>query len=97
MPERNSGEQRSAPLFGTYGSDLFAEFLFELRQRQPRKTEKLFTVRSWIRVEPVNAVFSLLKPEDIGVELTDGCMMEPEASVSALVFHHPAAFYYSVS
>jgi len=24
-------------------------------------------------------------------------MMEPEASVSALVFHHPSAFYYSVA
>ena len=29
--------------------------------------------------------------------LTDGCMMEPEASVSALVFHHPDAFYFSVT
>jgi 5-methyltetrahydrofolate--homocysteine methyltransferase len=28
------------------------------------------------------------------VELTDGFMMEPEASVSALVFHHPQAVYF---
>jgi 5-methyltetrahydrofolate--homocysteine methyltransferase len=28
------------------------------------------------------------------VELTDGDMMDPEASVSALVFHHPEAKYF---
>jgi 5-methyltetrahydrofolate--homocysteine methyltransferase len=42
-------------------------------------------------------LWRLLRPEDIGVELTDGMMMEPEASVSALVFHHPDARYFSVS
>lgn len=41
-------------------------------------------------------LFSLLKPEEIGVELTEGDMMEPEASVSALVFHHPQCSYFSV-
>ncbi len=41
-------------------------------------------------------VFRLLRPERIGVSLTDGYMMEPEASVSALVFHHPDAAYFSV-
>jgi 5-methyltetrahydrofolate--homocysteine methyltransferase len=41
-------------------------------------------------------VFRLLRPERIGVTLTDGHMMEPEASVSALVFHHPDATYFSV-
>ncbi|HLG22171.1 MAG TPA: methionine synthase [Candidatus Manganitrophaceae bacterium] len=30
----------------------------------------------------------------IGVELTEGDMMDPEASVSALVFHHPEARYF---
>ena len=34
-------------------------------------------------------LWKLLRPEDIGVELTEGMMMEPEASVSAFVFHHP--------
>ena len=32
----------------------------------------------------------------IGVSLTEGFMMEPEASVSALVFHHPAAKYFAI-
>jgi 5-methyltetrahydrofolate--homocysteine methyltransferase len=37
----------------------------------------------------------LLRPEDIGVYLTEGMMMEPEASVSALVFHHPDCAYFT--
>ena len=42
-------------------------------------------------------LFELLRPgETIGVRLTDDLVMDPEASVSALVFHHPAARYFSV-
>ena len=40
------------------------------------------------------ALFAALSPEEIGVELTEGDMMDPEASVSALVFHHPDARYF---
>jgi 5-methyltetrahydrofolate--homocysteine methyltransferase len=39
-------------------------------------------------------LFELLKPERIGVQLTEGFMMDPEASVSALVVHHPQAKYF---
>ncbi len=41
-------------------------------------------------------LFQLIHPEEIGVTLTDGFMMEPEASVSALVFHHPDAIYFGI-
>lgn len=41
-------------------------------------------------------LFALMKPEDIGVHLTEGFMMEPEASVSAMVFAHPEARYFNV-
>jgi 5-methyltetrahydrofolate--homocysteine methyltransferase len=41
-------------------------------------------------------LWRILRPERIGVELTDGHMMEPEASVSAVAFHHPDATYFSV-
>ena len=41
-------------------------------------------------------LFRLLEPEEIGVTLTEGFMMDPEASVSALVVHHPDARYFSV-
>jgi 5-methyltetrahydrofolate--homocysteine methyltransferase len=40
-------------------------------------------------------LFELLKPESIGVSLTENFMMEPEATVSALVFHHPDARYFT--
>jgi len=49
------------------------------------------------RLEDQTLLFQALRPEDIGVQLTDGCMMEPEASVSALVFHHPQASYFAVT
>jgi 5-methyltetrahydrofolate--homocysteine methyltransferase len=39
-------------------------------------------------------LWRLLRPEQIGVHLTEGHMMDPEASVSALVFHHPSAKYF---
>jgi len=29
------------------------------------------------------------------VQLTEGMMMEPEASVSAIVFHHPDCAYFT--
>lgn len=41
-------------------------------------------------------LFGLLRPQDAGVELTEGFMMEPEASVSALAFAHPDAVYFGV-
>ncbi|HMD30690.1 MAG TPA: vitamin B12 dependent-methionine synthase activation domain-containing protein, partial [Candidatus Acidoferrales bacterium] len=42
-------------------------------------------------------IWKLLQPDDIGVHLTEGMMMEPEASVSALVFHHPDCAYFTAS
>ncbi|HVT58043.1 MAG TPA: methionine synthase [Thermoanaerobaculia bacterium] len=41
-------------------------------------------------------LFAALRPEEIGVLLTEGDMMDPEASVSALVFQHPDARYFGV-
>lgn len=47
-------------------------------------------------LEDQEQLFKLIKPEDIGVQLTDGYMMSPEASVSAIVFAHPDARYFNV-
>lgn len=42
-------------------------------------------------------LFDLLRPEpDAGIKLTDGFMMDPEASVSAIVFHSPKAVYFGI-
>jgi 5-methyltetrahydrofolate--homocysteine methyltransferase len=43
-----------------------------------------------------SGIWQLLQPDEIGVQLTEGMMMEPEASVSALVFHHPDCTYFAV-
>lgn len=49
------------------------------------------------RLEDQTKLFRLLQvSETIDVNLTEGFMMEPEASVSALVFHHPQARYFSI-
>jgi 5-methyltetrahydrofolate--homocysteine methyltransferase len=40
------------------------------------------------------ALWRLIDPTEIGIALTEGHMMDPEASVSALVLHHPDARYF---
>ncbi|MCA1058987.1 methionine synthase [Rossellomorea aquimaris] len=47
-------------------------------------------------LEDQKKLFKLIQPEKIGIQLTDGCMMEPEASVTAMVFAHPEARYFNV-
>jgi 5-methyltetrahydrofolate--homocysteine methyltransferase len=47
-------------------------------------------------LEDQAALWKLLRPEEIGVQLTEGFMMDPEASVSALVFQHQDCSYFSV-
>ena len=39
-------------------------------------------------------IFNLLKPESINIQLTGDMMMEPEASISAIVFHQPDGRHY---
>ncbi len=48
-------------------------------------------------MEDQQKLFALIRPEEIGITLTEGFMMEPEASVSALVFHHPDAAYFTAA
>ncbi|HTY54345.1 MAG TPA: vitamin B12 dependent-methionine synthase activation domain-containing protein, partial [Candidatus Binataceae bacterium] len=50
------------------------------------------------RLEDQAQLFRLLDIENnIGVALTEGFMMEPEGSVSAMVLHHPEATYFALS
>jgi 5-methyltetrahydrofolate--homocysteine methyltransferase len=50
------------------------------------------------RLEDQGQLWNLLEPDQhINVDLTDGFMMDPEGSVSALVFHHPEAKYFNLS
>jgi 5-methyltetrahydrofolate--homocysteine methyltransferase len=47
-------------------------------------------------LEDQAGIWKILRPEEIGIQLTEGFMMDPEASVSALAFHHPDCAYFSV-
>ena len=51
------------------------------------------------RLEDQTQLFELLEParHGIAVNLTEEFMMDPESSVSALVFHHPECKYFNLS
>jgi 5-methyltetrahydrofolate--homocysteine methyltransferase len=42
-------------------------------------------------------LFDLLKPEKIGVKLTENFAMMPPASVSGYIFSHPASYYFGIA
>ena len=69
--------------------------LFKVRYRGVRVS---FGYPACPRLEDQAQLFRLLGVEEhIGVHLTEGYMMEPEGSVTALVFHHPDARYFVIS
>ncbi len=70
----------------------------EIFQARYRGVRVSFGYPACPRLEDQARLFRLLDVErSIGVRLTDGFMMEPEGSVSALVFHHPEARYFSLT
>jgi 5-methyltetrahydrofolate--homocysteine methyltransferase len=75
-------------------SDMTMRERFKARYRGVRVS---FGYPACPRLEDQTKLFSLLQvTETIAVQLTEGFMMEPEASVSALVFHHPQSRYFSI-
>ena len=70
----------------------------ELFRTQYRGRRFSFGYPACPRLEDQEQLFRLLEiTANIGVELTEGFMMDPEGSVSALVFHHPDAKYFNLS
>ncbi|MHB8634914.1 MAG: vitamin B12 dependent-methionine synthase activation domain-containing protein [Fimbriimonadaceae bacterium] len=67
--------------------------LFSARYRGSRYS---FGYPACPNLEDQTKLFELLKPEDIGIELTDQFMLSPEQSTSAIVVHHPAAKYFNI-
>jgi 5-methyltetrahydrofolate--homocysteine methyltransferase len=65
-------------------------------QAATRGKRTSFGVPACPRLDDQGELFRLLEPGRIGVQLTDGFTMDPEASVSALAFHHPDAMYFAV-
>jgi len=75
-------------------ADLSISDIFKAKYRGMRVS---FGYPACPRLEDQEILFDLLKPQDLGVNLTEGFMMDPEASVSALVFHHPQGRYFTIS
>jgi len=70
----------------------------ELFQARYRGVRVSFGYPACPRLEDQAELFRLLAvTEAIGVELTEGFMMEPESAVSAVVLHHPDAKYFSLA
>ena len=68
--------------------------LFRTRYRGKRYS---FGYPACPRLEDQEKLFNLLDVSaNISVELTDGYMMDPEGSVSAVVLHHPEAKYFNL-
>jgi 5-methyltetrahydrofolate--homocysteine methyltransferase len=47
-------------------------------------------------LEDQTKIFELIKPERIGVELSEEFQLEPEQSTSAIIIHHPEAKYFNI-
>jgi len=49
------------------------------------------------KLEDQDMIFELLKPDRIGVSLSESYQLQPEQSTSAIIVHHPQAKYFNVS
>lgn len=47
-------------------------------------------------LEDQRLLMDLLEPQDIGIELSEECMLIPEQSTSAIIVHHPEAKYFNI-
>ena len=71
---------------------------YELFRTQYRGRRYSFGYPACPRLEDQEQLFRLLEVSNhLDVELTEGYMMDPESTVSALVFHHPDAKYFNLS
>ena len=71
---------------------------YELFRTQYQGRRFSFGYPACPRLEDQEQLFRLLEVSShLDVELTEGYMMDPESSVSALVFHHPDAKYFNLS
>jgi 5-methyltetrahydrofolate--homocysteine methyltransferase len=77
-------------------ADITRKDLFQARYHGKRFS---FGYPACPRLEDQAQLFRLLELEQsgLGVRLTEGYMMDPESSVSALIFHNPLAKYFTLS
>ena len=54
--------------------------------------------QGYLCIDYQEKMWDMMHPDQhIDIHLTDEYMMRPEASVSAMVFHHPQARYFSIN
>jgi 5-methyltetrahydrofolate--homocysteine methyltransferase len=71
---------------------------YELFRTQYQGRRYSFGYPACPRLEDQEQLFRLLEVSNhLDVELTEGYMMDPESTVSALAFHHPDAKYFNLS
>lgn len=79
---------------GIAGSD--SPEIRELLRQRYQGARYSFGYPACPRLEDQALIFELLRPERIGVSLTEEWQLEPEQSTSAIIVHHPEARYFSV-
>jgi 5-methyltetrahydrofolate--homocysteine methyltransferase len=68
----------------------------KLFQQKYRGSRYSFGYPACPNLEDRTHIVKLLRPDEIGVELTENFMLTPEQSTDALVVHHPQAKYFDV-
>lgn len=70
--------------------------LADVRMNRYRGSRYSFGYPACPDLELNGVLFDLLKPQELGIELSETFQIVPEQSTSALVVHHPNATYYAV-
>ncbi len=73
-----------------------AENIKDLFHQGYRGSRYSFGYPACPNLEDQTKLFELLRPERIGVRLTEEFMLDPEQSTSAIIVHHPEAKYFRV-
>ena len=101
---QEKGELEKSYLFAGFSTQM-AEALAEYIHREVRKDWGLapdrglrysFGYPACPELSDQRKLYNILKPEEIGLGLTEAWQMMPEQSTSALIFHHPECEYYKV-
>jgi 5-methyltetrahydrofolate--homocysteine methyltransferase len=69
----------------------------QLFQQGYRGTRYSFGYPACPNLEDQRQLFELLKPERVGIQLTEEFQLVPEQSTSAVVVHHPEAKYFNIT
>lgn len=77
-------------------ADQDAEDIRKLFSQGYRGSRYSFGYPACPNLEDQQQLFEILRPERIGIQLTEEFMLDPEQSTSALVVHHPEAKYFNV-